>query len=77
MNFTSFDVPIVPPWVEHVEETLVVPGLPLASTISGGVTLNLPFVFPVVSFASGTRVSIPSSPFSISPTGGGEPSNLP
>lgn len=73
VNSSSFEVPVGCPQVKHVEETSVVLGLPLASTISCGVTLDLLFFFPAVSLASGSRVSIPSSPFSISPTGGGEP----
>lgn len=48
------------------------PCSPIASTISGGVTLDLPFVFPTISPTNGSKVSISSSPFNISPAGGGE-----
>lgn len=47
---------------------------PIALTVSGGITPEMPIVFPGMSFASGSKVSIPSSPFSISQAGGCEPS---
>lgn len=76
--FPSFDAFVGSPQPKPVEETAAVSSSPLASTVLGGVTLDLPFNFPTMSLtptmsmASGSKVSIPSSPFSISPSRGEE-----
>lgn len=72
-NFPSFNISGESPQVGGIEEPIIGSRLPLVSTISGGITPDLPFIFPIVSPASEISVSIFSSPFSIFLTRGSEP----
>lgn len=47
-SFPCFDASGESPDYENVEDPLIASGLPLASTISDGVTTELPFVFPTI-----------------------------
>lgn len=58
-SFLSFETSEESPRVEDIEEPLIMHGSPITSTTSGGVIPDLPSVFPTISPASESRVSVP------------------